>query len=102
MQIIPWRNASSFRETVALDGRNYVIWAKWNSTYEFWTIDIRDQVFEPIIHGLKLVPGVELIRRYSNEKLPPGSLMAVDFSQDLERIGRSDMGREAGLVYFPV
>jgi hypothetical protein len=99
-QVIPWDAINaSFRETVELDGVPYTIWAKWNTAYEFWTIDILDLNEVVLVAGLKLVVGIELIRRFNDERLPPGNLVVVDVAGTTLRVARNDVGSNVQLMY---
>lgn len=102
--VISWRSEfSSFEQTVVLSGRRYRLRSKWNTVHEYWSLDILDgSSNEPIITGLKVIVGVELLNRYNDERLPPGQLIAVDMSGSIQRIGRNDMGNRVQLIYATV
>ena len=99
LEIIAWRPNSSFKQTVLLDGVSYVLWAKWNASYEYWTLDFLTPDLVPIASGIKLALGSELIRRRRDPALPPGNLVVFDISETAERVGRDQMGVDMLLVY---
>lgn len=105
MQILAWPDTAdnrlpSFKMTVTLDDTAFVLWAKWNVVYGFWTLDLLDSTLDPIVTGLKLALGIDLLHRYRDARLPGGALMVVDLSGKITRIDREDMGRDVFLCYF--
>lgn len=101
--VIPWPGEfSSFEQTVTLDGRLFRLHARWNTSHEYWSMDIIDDEDSPLVTGLKIVLGVELLNRYNDPRLPPGRLLAVDMSGAVTRIGRNDLGDRVQLAYATV
>ena len=100
MNIIAWRPFADFRQQVALAGQAYILRTRWNSSFSYWTLDIFDIDNTPLIYGLKLTLGSELLLRYNNDVLPDGALLPV-FSGTLERIERDSMGETVNLVFIP-
>ena len=105
MQILAWPDTAdnrlpSFKMTVNLEGAFFVLWARWNVSYGFWTIDILSTDLEPLVTGQKIVIGVDLLTRNTEPRLPRGALLAVDLSGKITRIDREDMGRDVFLCYF--
>jgi hypothetical protein len=98
-EVLPWTNLPFTQQVVQLSGRSYLIEAKWNSSYRYWTLDIYDGLRQPIIFGLKLVANIELLRRYQLENLPIGALGAILTGEGVERVGRNNIGDTVQLVY---
>lgn len=90
-EVITWIPGPAWVQETLLDGRNYQIRAAWNDAYEFWSMDILTESGTLIVAGLKLVPNWELIRRYRDDRLPKGYLMAVTVADNIERIGYTDL-----------
>lgn len=99
MQIIPWRNLPSWQQEIVLDQIIFHLSFHWNALNEFWSIDIYDRDHEPIILGIKLVVDYDITSHYVNDALFPGAILVIDFSRDVEEIGRLDMGDRVQLVY---
>lgn len=101
MFVIPLRGVGAFNFEIELDNRAYQMEVRWNSRKEFWTLDILTRDNIPIIRGLKMMPNVEMIRRYVDHKLPPGAIVPTDITGKLEKIGRDDLEDKIKLVYIP-
>lgn len=101
-KIIPWRDSADFKQSVRLDDRIFILRARWNTQYEFWSLDIYDANESALLLGQKLVFNTDLLERYTNPLLPQGRLFLIDSgseSRRIERIGRNDIGVNANLVY---
>jgi len=90
---------ASYDQTVQLEGVNYVLRLNWNSTYSYWAMSIYNEQGEPLLLGVRLIIGVELLVRYRLSNLPPGSLLVVDFTDNLLRLGRETLDGDARLMY---
>lgn len=75
----------------------------WNSRDESWYISISDIEATPIISGVKVVSGPDLLGNVRDRTgLPEGFLVALDTSQAQSRAGRNDLGDRVKLVFmFP-
>ena len=49
--------------TIPLFGRVYNCKQRWN-TLGFWTLDFNDEDGDPIVEGIKLVTGLDLVKAY--------------------------------------
>lgn len=98
--VIPFKNFPSFTQNITLD--NIVLNFKfvWNGRDNAWYMDILDSVNSPILNGIKIVNGWELITRFTDIRLPQGALLVVSLRSDEEIIGRDDMIDNYKLVYF--
>lgn len=73
----------------------------WNSRDESWYMSISDIESDPIVSGIKIVPGVDLLRGVRDRtELPEGSLVALDTSLQQERPGREELGERVILVFL--
>lgn len=96
---IPFQNFSYYRQTVTLDKIPYVFVFKYNTEFDFYTIDILNVDGDLLIAGLKLVLDVDLITPYSNELLPKGKLYCVAKNKNAERIGKNNILTDIALIY---
>lgn len=56
----------------------------------------------PIVTGIRIVQGVELLSQYRSYAIPQGELYAIDLAQDFSDIQRDDFtgDRNLRLFYF--
>jgi hypothetical protein len=102
IQRIPIDARSSAQEFEAvLAGNVYRFGFRWNWREGFWHMDIATRNRVPLLAGIKIVLNYELIGRFTDERLPPGFMVALDTTRRLERIGRFQLGSEVPLVFVP-
>lgn len=102
---------NDYRQVTTLDGRDYVLRFLFNQREGKWYMSMADESDVSIVHGVKIVPLISLLRKVKDERKPPGLLMArdltaadVDFSAgekvvDLDP-GLNDLGAGVLLFYF--
>lgn len=102
---------NDYRQVTTLDGRDYVLRFLFNEREDKWYLSVADESDVSIVHGIKIVPLVSLLRKVTDARRPPGVLMArdmtgadVDFSAgekivDLDP-GLNDLGGRVLLFYF--
>ncbi len=95
---IAWPEGASWRQTAALDGRVYRLFAHWNEVGEYWSLDISTRENDPIAQGVKIVTGTLLTARIADDRLPRGWFVVVS---NYDRPGRHDMIANAELLYVP-
>lgn len=100
MQIIPFHDASQWKEQITLTGELFVFWFKWNALNAFWSMEIYNSSEEPLILGIKLVPSYPLIGNYAVFGLPQGEIICQNIVGTLSEIGRFDMSQKFELVYY--
>ena len=98
--VIPVRTLPSYSFEIDLDNTVYRMWFRWNTLHSFWTMDIQTREGIDLIIGVKLIVNAQLIRRYVDDKLPAGELIALDFTGKLLTIGRNDLGNDVKLIYI--
>lgn len=85
---------------VELDGAVYRFSFQFNDREGFWYLSIADESGIPIRSGIKVVVNWPLFARAVEEAAPPGSLFAIDTTdQDLEP-GLADLGEAVLLTYI--
>ena len=97
-RIIPFKDFPAFVEKVVLDGVPYQLRFWWNSTGEYWTLQMLNNSGTILLSGIKIVLGIELISAFVWMGLPPGELWAIDSTDELDRIGLNDLS--SGAVYL--
>lgn len=100
MQIIPFKEPSSWREQVTLDGVIFVLEFNWNALNEFWTMAIFDRDLNPLIYGIKIVPNYPLLMQYTFIGKPAGEIICQNIVGGTDEIRRFDMSQRFELVYY--
>lgn len=92
-----------YTERVTLDGREYLFRFDWNGRENRWYFSIGTVQPEAwLARGIKIVAEFPLTRRFTSEAMPPGSIIAHDFSnQKGEPPAFQDLGRRVRLFYYP-
>jgi hypothetical protein len=72
-------NPQSFE--IALVGINYKVDLSWNAHSQNWNIDINDTLGSPIVQGIPLVAGADLLQQF--EYLNFGGALMVQSDSDL-------------------
>jgi hypothetical protein len=103
---------SDYRQVTTLDGRDYTLRFLFNQREGKWYMSLSDESDDSIVHGVKIVPLISLLRKVTDARRPPGVLMArdttaadIDFGAgekvaDLDP-GLNDLGARVLLFYFP-
>lgn len=101
--IIPTSNAEPlYTQITSLDGADYVLTFALNSRDSKWYLDVADQDGDPIIQGLKLVEGWDLLHRCVDPRKPQGLLALQDVTGQGADPGPDDLGTRVVLRYYPV
>uniref|UniRef100_A0A6M3JAI0 Cyanophage baseplate Pam3 plug gp18 domain-containing protein n=1 Tax=viral metagenome TaxID=1070528 RepID=A0A6M3JAI0_9ZZZZ len=68
----------SHTQTVELDGSRYVLTLTWRARTEAWYASIETETGTPIITGVRLEPGCDVLRLADPALTPPGRLLVID------------------------
>lgn len=118
--VVPTTSAfPDYTQRTSLDGREYILRFIFNEREQRWYLDFFDGDETPLALSLKLVANWNLLRRETDERLPPGELYAIDLSgtsnedvptdagtatllQIARDPGRDDLGADGrvALMYF--
>ena len=90
---IPTRSASPERFDISLSGTDYRLTIKWNQFLTCWVLDIDTPRGFPVVHGLPVVTGTDLLKQSKHLGIP-GELRAstdgdVDTPPTFENLGQS-------------
>lgn len=102
MLILPtFTDATAYRYTVALDGRDYLLRFVFDERYNTWHLDLSLPDGTPLAQGVRVVSGIPLLRHYhdAEDRLPKGALVALDLGKTPTEPGR-DISRNHRLIYF--
>jgi hypothetical protein len=75
---IPFSGEASFVQEVVLESVPYLIQFNWNSRGNFWDMNIKDRDQNPLVEGIKLLLGEELLKKFPDSGLPPGTMFIID------------------------
>ena len=87
-------------QRTALEGTTYVLRIDWNQREQRWYLRISDEDGNVLAGDVKVVANWPLLRRHRDERLPPGSIMAIDQSGKGEDPGLTELGERVLLLYF--
>lgn len=102
---------ADYEQTTTLDGRDYLLRFTFNEREGFWYMSMSDQDSSPIVTGLKVAVDFPLLKRVTDARRPPGTLMAkdlatvdvdIDAGEKLLALdpGLEELGARVLLVYF--
>lgn len=95
------KDVPNYTQRVTLDGREYLLGFDWNDREQRWYLSISTVDETPLAMGIKVIANWPLLRKFTDDRLPPGVLMAADLSPEGgEPPGFSDLGRRVKLHYF--
>jgi len=89
-----------YRGTKTLDGEQYSITVRWNTTTEKWYMDLSGLNNSVDIKGIALLPGKDLLKPFGWGNIL-GSLWVVDGMGKNDNPNYADMGSRWTLVYTP-
>lgn len=85
-----------------LDGVFYLLSFRFNSRATVWMMNIADENSNIIVSGIALLLGVDLLGRFQDSRLPPGTLFLNNFSEENIEATRNSLGEDVLLLYDTV
>lgn len=98
IQIPFTKGLDSFTEIVDIEEQSYVIGFSWNNREEAWYMSLFTLENIEIVTGIKLVLGMELLKRTGRPGIPPGEVYCVPMSP-VDRINKTDIPDIVEIVY---
>lgn len=83
---------------IALGGTTYTLTLRWNAAASAWVLDIADAARAPILSGLLLVTGLDLLGQYGY--LGFGGMLIVQTDHAPDVVPTLDNLGQAGRLYF--
>jgi predicted Zn-dependent protease with MMP-like domain len=80
--VIPLMSAQQ-KIQIALGGVVYTLVVQWNTHAQCWVVDIEDQNGNPIVTGLALVTGCDLLGQYAYLNLGGSLICQTDYQTDV-------------------
>lgn len=98
---IPVRNDTpAFRFQMTLQDRIYTFNFRYNSRSGIWSMDIADQIEDPIFSGIPLLTEVLLLNGLVSPRRPLGDFVVIDESGKHLDPSRETLGKDVKLVYI--
>lgn len=69
---------TTWSQTTALDGREYLLTFRWSQRAGRWSLDLADESGSMIVAGRVLAPSLRLLRGVVDSRRPAGDLVLVD------------------------
>ena len=100
VQVITLTPDGQGEATVDLNGVLAHLITRWNGLASCWSLDISDSQGRSILAGLMLVPGVDILAAYQEEKATLGSI-AVDEAYPGAYQDYAQLGTNVKLIWTP-
>jgi hypothetical protein len=101
--IIPPDGYPFFSLNTTLDGVKYELGFKYAAREDRWYLTVLDLGGRVLVAGVKILADWPLLRLSQHvQGIPPGNLLAQDYSGLGEPPGRYDWGVRVHLLYFPL
>ena len=97
---IPVRNdlpAYTFR--IDLEASTYTFGFRYNTRMSRWIWDVMDANGNPLVMGIPLLSGLDLLSRFKVEGLPPGRFALLDEQGETYTPERYDLGERVVMLY---
>ena len=79
---VPGPSTAHSQQSTTLSGTSYVIQYNWVQRLQRWHFDMLQTNGDPIVRGVKLVVGPDLLARFrADPRIPPGGLFVVNSIQ---------------------
>jgi len=91
---------SWYRETVKLDGSEYVLTFAWNERERRWYMDMETIDGTAIAYGVKIVADAVLLKGVTNDLRPRGLLLSTDMTAEGVDPDIRDLGSRVKLFYI--
>ncbi len=88
-----------WEQDTELDGRQFRLSFAWSLREEAWYLDISSRGGTLLAAGLKLVEGVDVLRREASSDMPPGPLVLLDMTGAHAECTHDDLGKRWILFY---
>lgn len=100
--IIPTFDDPFYTQTTSLDGVQYLLEFRYNQRENSWYLNVSLDDATPLVKGVKIVLGSDLLGRFVDRRMPTGRLVAIANGEDDSTPGMGELGvdRRVTLVYL--
>jgi len=95
-------DSGNYNFQTELDGTDYILRFRYNGRSTSWYMDMSTPENAPIIMGIKIVVGTELLSSFKHLAIPQGIMYAVNLENVNQEPTRNNFGSEIRLVYNEV
>jgi len=93
-------NAYNYKYEVTLDGTAYIIQMQYNSRKDGWFFSLHDNNDEPLVSGLKVKMGSDLLQQFRHiDGIPSGRIVVINWD-DKEEANLLNFGNKVLLSYI--
>lgn len=85
---------------ITLAGKQYRLTLRWNAVAECWVLDIRDVSGAPVLLGIPVVTGLDLLMQYAFMGF--GGMLVAQTDHDADAVPQAANLGTAGRLYFVV
>jgi len=85
--------------SIELEAVLFFLEIRFNKRMNIWSMDLLDADKIPLLVGLLLLKDTDLIGRFSDERLPPGTLTFFDTLESSDPIEKEELGDRLKLLY---
>lgn len=89
----------NYQFRISLDGVVYTLAFRLNSRMNRWFMDVKDSDDLPLIMGVALLQGTDLIERFKAAALPAGHFIIFNIENETLEAGADDLGANSLLLY---
>lgn len=97
---IPLQNGNpNFEFKTELSGVTYTFHFRYNTRSACWVMDLSTAVGDPILTGIAVRLGIDLLSQFEDDRLPPGRLFAINYNDEYAEAGINNFGTDVAIVY---
>lgn len=94
---LPFRKDEyNYEYSVVIGSTIYILWIYYNRRSSTWIMNLKDENNDPIIMGIPMLIGSQLLSRFADERLEDIKLcLAFNFKDRYAKIGENELGDTA-------
>ena len=93
------KDVPSYQFRIELDSITYTLSIRYNSRLNRWVMDFNTENNSPLVTGIILLLGTNLLKRFKNEGLPEGDLFLINVENENIEGGRDNFSENVQLFY---
>jgi len=89
----------NYKFLIQLDGQRFTLFLKFNYRLALWIMHVMDANETPIVQGVPLLVGINLLFRFKQETLPLGDLFVVNLEDGTTEPDKNNIGKTTLMIY---